>query len=101
MPRKTTPQKPRDAPLDHTDARMQAQLKKLQAAFADQLVDAFSTVVIRTAMEPASTLAALTLAQHEELLACLQETVTRPPPEFEAALAGALDDDDEPPKKGA
>ncbi len=89
---------PPDAPLDHTDARMQAQIKKLQAAFADQLVDAFSAVVIRTAIEPSSTLATLTLAQHEELLACLQETVTTPPPEFEAALSGALTDE-EPPKE--
>ena len=97
MPRKTPAP---TSPLDHTDARRQAQLKKLQATFADQLVDAFSAVVIRTAMEPASTLRTLTLAQHEELLACLQETVTRPPPEFEAALSDALDDD-EPPQETA
>ena len=97
MPKKPTPRTPAPTPpLDHTDARMQAQIKKLQAAFADQLVDAFSAVVIRTAIEPGSALGTLTLAQHEELLACLQETVTTPPPEFEAALSGALTDEEPP-----
>ena len=79
MPDELTPPTPADAPVDHTDARHKAQIEKMQEAFADNLCDAFGTLVLRSAQTEHSPLATLTLAQHEELLQCLHETVTRPP----------------------
>ena len=83
MPGETTPPPPlTDAQVaDQTDARLKAQVEKMQAAFADNLIDAFSVAVIRCAQTEDSALAVLTLAQHEELLACLRHTVTQPPPD--------------------
>jgi hypothetical protein len=99
MPRRKPPPTPTPplAPLDHTDARMQAQIKKLQAVFADQLVEAFDTMMQQSAREPESVLGMITLTQREELLACLRETVTQPPPEFAARLSHALDTIEEKP----
>ena len=69
-------------PLDHTDARHKAQLEKMQKAFADNLVAAFHALVTKSARaEEGSPLATLTLAQLDELLLCLHDTVTQPPPD--------------------
>ena len=81
MPGETTPPTPEPG-LDHTDAPIKAQIAKLQAAFADNLVEAFYVLISKSARaEEGSPLATLTLAQLDELLRCLHETVTQPPPD--------------------
>ena len=69
------------APNEHTDARHKAQLEKMQAAFADNLIDAFNTLVLQASRIPESALSTLTIAQMDELMDCLRTTVTTPPPE--------------------
>ena len=78
----TPPLTPVEAPLDHTEARSKAQLEKMQEAFAENLVDAFNTLVLETARVEGSTLATLTIGQMDELMDCLHTTVTTPPPEW-------------------
>lgn len=75
------------AVLDHTDARAKAQIAKLQATFADSLVDAFHTLVTQSARaEEGSPLATLTLAQLDELLDCLHASVTQTPPDIDVLV---------------
>ena len=83
MPEETTTPEPT---LDHTDARRKAQLVKAQAAFAHDLVEAFHALITKAARTEVSPLATLTLAQLDELLLCLHETVTQPPPDSTDAL---------------
>ena len=89
MPDDTPPlRQPRDladAPTvpvsDHTEARHKAQLEQMQDAFAENLVDAFNTLVIEASRVEGSRLETLTIGQMDELIDCLRTTVTTPPPE--------------------
>ena len=80
MPDKTPTPKPVQ-PSEHEDARHQAQIEKMQAAFAANLVEAFRTLVVEASHLDESSLGTLTIVQMDELLNCLRTTVTTPPPE--------------------
>ncbi len=81
---------------EHTQARIQAQIVKAQEAFATNLVDAFNTIVTRCAQTEGNALSSLTLAQMEELMDCLFETLTNPPPEGAVPFLPEVPEDKEP-----
>lgn len=68
------------APAEHTIRVEKAQLEKMQEAFADNLIDAFNTLVLAAARVEGSELSKLTIGQMDELMDCLHTTVTTPPP---------------------
>lgn len=87
---------PDDRPLkqpvsEHTEAMHKAQLEKMQQAFADNLIDAFNTLVLAASRVEGSELSKLSIGQMDELMDCLRTTVTTPPPEWTKSpfVAGA------------